>query len=44
MTEISLNDQLSELVRTTLYKDQDESAKKQDVFQDNNAIEKKNFC
>lgn len=44
MAEISLNDQFNELIQTTLYKDQDESAKNQDFFQNNNAIEKKDTC
>ena len=43
MTEISLNDQLKELVQVTLQKQQDngKSAKSQNFFQDNNTIKKK---
>ena len=37
--EVSLNDQFNEEVQTTLYMDQDNSAKKQDFFEDNSAIE-----
>ena len=39
IAEVSLNDQFNEEVQTTLYMDQDNSAKKQDFFEDNSAIE-----
>ena len=43
MTEISLNEQFKELVQLTLQEQQDnnQSAKSQNYFQDNNANEKK---
>ena len=37
--EVSLNDQFNEEVQATLYMDQENSAKKQDFFEDNSAIE-----
>ena len=44
MTEISLNEQFEELVQATMQEQQDidESTKRQDFCQDNNAIKKKN--
>ena len=44
MTEISLNKQFEELIQATMQEqeDIDESTKRQDFCQDNNAIKKKN--